>query len=68
MIGTTTSPAPVKRTGLGAGPLFQPIQMGHLALPNRIVMAPLTRMRAASPKLAPTTLHAEYYASGRAPV
>jgi N-ethylmaleimide reductase len=44
------------------------MQMGDPALPNRIVMAPLTRMRAASPKLVRTTLHAEYYASGRAPV
>ena len=29
-------------------PLFTPYQMGDLDLPNRIVMAPLTRMRAQS--------------------
>ena len=27
-------------------PLFMPYRMGDLDLPNRIVMAPLTRMRA----------------------
>jgi hypothetical protein len=30
-------------------PLFTPVRMGKLELPNRIVMAPLTRMRAANP-------------------
>jgi NADH:flavin oxidoreductase / NADH oxidase family len=30
-------------------PLFAPVRMGDLDLPNRIVMAPLTRMRAGSP-------------------
>src|ERR1700736_2186801 len=43
-------------------PLFTPVQMGKLQLPNRIVMAPLTRMRVANPGHAPTELHAEYYA------
>lgn len=43
-------------------PLFTPVRMGKLELPNRIVMAPLTRMRAANPEHAPTELHAEYYA------
>jgi N-ethylmaleimide reductase len=43
-------------------PLFTQVQMGKLQLPNRIVMAPLTRMRAANPGHAPTELHTEYYA------
>jgi N-ethylmaleimide reductase len=43
-------------------PLFTPVRMGKLELRNRIVMAPLTRMRASNPKHAPTQLHAEYYA------
>ncbi len=43
-------------------PLFTPVRMGALKLPNRIVMAPLTRMRAANPSHEPTALHAEYYA------
>ena len=42
--------------------LLWPILMGELELPNRIVMAPLTRMRATNSDLAPTRLHAEYYA------
>jgi len=43
-------------------PLFTPVRMGGLDLPNRIVMAPLTRMRAGSIDHAPTGLQAEYYA------
>lgn len=43
-------------------PLLEPIRIGDLDLPNRIVMAPLTRMRAANAEHAPTALHAEYYA------
>jgi N-ethylmaleimide reductase len=41
--------------------LFQPLQMGALTLPNRILMAPLTRSRAEDGHL-PTALMAEYYA------
>jgi N-ethylmaleimide reductase len=40
--------------------LFDPVQAGDLHLPNRIVMAPLTRNRA--PHAVPTPLMAEYYA------
>jgi N-ethylmaleimide reductase len=40
--------------------LFDPVQAGDLQLPNRIVMAPLTRNR--SPGAVPTPLVAEYYA------
>jgi N-ethylmaleimide reductase len=40
--------------------LFDPVQVGSLHLPNRIVMAPLTRNRA--PDAIPTPLMAEYYA------
>jgi N-ethylmaleimide reductase len=43
-------------------PLFTPVRMGDLHLPNRIVMAPLTRMRAGPIDHAPTALQAEYYA------
>jgi N-ethylmaleimide reductase len=42
-------------------PLFTPVRMGDLDLPNRIVMAPLTRMRAGSIDHVPTALQAEYY-------
>jgi N-ethylmaleimide reductase len=41
--------------------LFTPIQMGSLRLPNRIVMAPLTRMRAGSIDHVPSQLQADYY-------
>jgi N-ethylmaleimide reductase len=40
---------------------FDPIQIGPLTLPNRIVMAPMTRSRAAGSGLA-TPLMARYYA------
>lgn len=43
-------------------PLFRPFRMGDLDLPNRIVMAPLTRMRASSHDHVPTELQAKYYA------
>jgi N-ethylmaleimide reductase len=41
--------------------IFSPFQLGALALPNRIVMAPMTRNRA-GPGNAPTALNATYYA------
>jgi N-ethylmaleimide reductase len=40
--------------------LYAPIQLGRLTLPNRIIMAPLTRCRA--PDFVPTELMATYYA------
>lgn len=43
-------------------PLLEPYRMGDLQLANRVVMAPLTRCRATNPDLAPTELHARYYA------
>jgi N-ethylmaleimide reductase len=42
--------------------LFSPFQLGHLHLPNRIVMAPLTRMRARPIDHVPTQDQADYYA------
>lgn len=41
-------------------PLLEPIQLGALALPNRILMAPLTRLRAEADGT-PTELIATYY-------
>lgn len=40
--------------------LFSPVQLGSLDLPNRIVMAPMTRLRAV--ESIPTPLMATYYA------
>lgn len=42
--------------------LFDPVQLGALNLPNRIVMAPMTRSRSAQPGDVPTPLMATYYA------
>ncbi|WP_413755810.1 alkene reductase [Streptomyces sp. MMBL 11-3] len=46
----------------GTRPLLRPVQLGALKLPNRVVMAPMTRGRATRADLAPTALHATYYA------
>jgi N-ethylmaleimide reductase len=43
-------------------PLFTPVLMGQLQLPNRVIVAPLTRMRATNPGHVPSELHVEYYA------
>ncbi|MDR3323738.1 MAG: alkene reductase [Zoogloeaceae bacterium] len=40
--------------------LFNPLQLGGLTLPNRVIMAPLTRCRAGAGGV-PTALTAEYY-------
>jgi N-ethylmaleimide reductase len=43
--------------------LFTPFELGSLTLPNRVVMAPMTRCRAGQgEKKIPTALNAEYYA------
>jgi N-ethylmaleimide reductase len=42
--------------------MFSPLQVGPYRLGHRVVMAPLTRMRAEKPSLAPRPLNAEYYA------
>lgn len=41
--------------------LFSPFRLGDLTLPNRIVMAPLTRNRATHGSDAPNDLNADYY-------
>jgi 2,4-dienoyl-CoA reductase-like NADH-dependent reductase (Old Yellow Enzyme family) len=41
--------------------LFEPLEAGELRLPNRIVMAPLTRSRAGDERI-PNALMAQYYA------
>jgi N-ethylmaleimide reductase len=41
--------------------LFSPLEIGPYRLRHRVVMAPLTRMRAERPSLAPRPLNAEYY-------
>ncbi|OAT54042.1 alkene reductase [Providencia heimbachae] len=41
--------------------LFTPLKVGALTVPNRIFMAPLTRMRSIEPGDIPTPLMGEYY-------
>lgn len=43
-------------------PLFSPLTLGPLALPNRMVMAPMTRCRTSQPGDVPNALMAAYYA------
>ncbi|MGQ3073706.1 MAG: oxidoreductase, partial [Ferrovibrionaceae bacterium] len=42
--------------------LFTPFKAGAIELPNRVVMAPLTRNRALPDGDVPHALNAEYYA------
>jgi N-ethylmaleimide reductase len=46
---------------MGKAKIFEPLKMGPVELKNRIVMAPMTRNRAANNHEAPTDLHTEYY-------
>lgn len=46
---------------MGENALLKPIKLGRYELPNRIVMAPMTRSRADNPDHAATPLIAEYY-------
>lgn len=43
-------------------PLFTPLTLGALSLPNRVVMAPMTRSRATADHV-PTAIMAEHYAA-----
>ena len=42
-------------------PLHEPLQIGNYTLEHRVIMAPLTRMRASEPSDAPHALNAVYY-------
>lgn len=43
-------------------PLLNPIRLGEIELPNRIIMASMTRARTDNPGLVPNALQARYYA------
>src|SRR6516225_2363248 len=49
------------RMSTPATKLFEPFKLGPLTLPNRLVMAPLTRNRAVPPGMVPSPLAIEYY-------
>lgn len=60
-----TSPSQIGRSAAEPSPeprLFQPMRLGALDLPHRVIMAPLTRSRAGQPGNLPTPLMACYYA------
>jgi N-ethylmaleimide reductase len=50
-----------RKAHMSTDTFFTPLRLGAIQLPNRIVMAPLTRMRS-GPNNVPTALNAEYYA------
>src|SRR5882757_5681272 len=54
-------PNRIVMTTVASNSLFQPVTLGAIALSHRIVMAPLTRMRAELPGNIPGDLMAEYY-------
>jgi N-ethylmaleimide reductase len=47
--------------------LISPLKVGPYQLKHRVALAPLTRLRAAKPSLAPRPLNAEYYAQRATP-
>jgi 2,4-dienoyl-CoA reductase-like NADH-dependent reductase (Old Yellow Enzyme family) len=51
---------PINSKGYLMPSLFEPLKLGDITLPNRIIMAPLTRARAGSTRV-PNALMAEYY-------
>jgi N-ethylmaleimide reductase len=59
------------QTNMGLGmnfpSLFSPLTIGPYRLAHRLVMAPLTRMRAEQSSFAPRSLNAEYYAQRATP-
>lgn len=54
--------APEAKQNIMTDKLFTPISLGDLELPNRIVMAPMTRSRSTQPGDIPNAMNAEYYA------
>ena len=54
------SQAHTNGSGTKVPDLFTPLQVGALSLPNRVIMAPLTRNRA-SPGNVPNAMNAHYY-------
>ena len=55
------------KSGMNFPSLFSSVRIGPYQLQHRLAMAPLTRMRAEKPSLAPRPLNAEYYAQRATP-
>ena len=67
MSRTISIPQKVFGAGMKYPTLFSPLQIGPYRLEHRVAMAPLTRMRAAKPSLAPRPLNVEYYSQRATP-
>ncbi|MFM1988252.1 MAG: hypothetical protein RJA99_1209 [Pseudomonadota bacterium] len=52
---------------VSTAPLFRPLRAGALSLSHRVVMAPLTRMRATPPDGVANAMNARYYAQRATP-
>lgn len=59
---TTATPSSPALDQTGHPQLFDAVTLGALSLPNRVLMAPLTRCRSIEPGNLQTPLHALYYA------
>lgn len=59
---TTATSTPASAGQAHHASLFEPLKMGAITLPNRVLMAPLTRCRSTEPGNLQTPLHALYYA------
>ncbi|WWC92564.1 uncharacterized protein L201_007523 [Kwoniella dendrophila CBS 6074] len=53
----------VRNKALSSGNLFKPYQLGNLSLKHRIVMAPMTRLRAGEKDGIPSEWAIDYYSS-----
>jgi N-ethylmaleimide reductase len=58
---------PAKEFSMSETSLFMPLKLGRYSLLHRVVMAPLTRMRAETPGNVATDLAVEYYAQRASP-
>lgn len=61
LINTVAKPTVGHRNQNHMSILLEPLRIGDLVLPNRIIMAPLTRSRATGRGRVPNALMAEYY-------
>jgi N-ethylmaleimide reductase len=66
-IAKSSSQSRKVRGAMSQNSLFSRLQVGPYRLNHRVVMAPLTRMRAERLSLAPRTLNAEYYGQRATP-
>ena len=67
-ISLLLSPKQSKEVNMAPSKLFSPLQLGSIGrLKHRVVMAPLTRLRATEPGLVPSPLAVQYYRQRASP-